>query len=277
MRIAKTSINPVIMRGKQDLKLTKGGNFMVLRARARWYVILQAAVAAIGLAVPAGSSALTLGFDFAGPGVSGRIDLTYGSTTDAKYPSIDFPEEAFVVTGISGRFTNTNKGLNIVNAPITRLAPLNVSSPSDYNLLAPDNFSKFYVAAGTNLDRGRLTYDNLVWPNGSPATASGAQWAEYKGGYLDIYGLLFEIDGGYTVNFWNVKDNDYGLAVATAAQQYDYVASGVSLSIPGPQSVPGPLPILGVGAAFAYSRRLRRRISRANGPVSTDSVAVEQL
>ena len=87
MRIAKTSINPVIMRGKQDLKLTKGRNFMVLRARARWYVILQAAVAAIGLAVPATSSAVTLGFDFAGPGVSGRIDLTYGSTTDAKYPS----------------------------------------------------------------------------------------------------------------------------------------------------------------------------------------------
>lgn len=44
-----------------------------------------------------------------------------------------------------------------------------------------------------------------------------------------------------------------------------------------PASVPGPLPILGVGAAFAYSRRLRRRINLANGPVSTDSVVAEQL
>ena len=44
-----------------------------------------------------------------------------------------------------------------------------------------------------------------------------------------------------------------------------------------PASVPGPLPILGVGAAFAYSRRLRRRINLAKSPVSTDSVAVEQL
>lgn len=44
-----------------------------------------------------------------------------------------------------------------------------------------------------------------------------------------------------------------------------------------PASVPGPLPILGVGAAFAYSRRLRRRINLAKSPVGTDSVAVEQL
>ena len=42
-------------------------------------------------------------------------------------------------------------------------------------------------------------------------------------------------------------------------------------------SVPGPLPILGVGAAFAYSRRLRRRINLAKSPVNTDSVVAEQL
>ena len=40
---------------------------------------------------------------------------------------------------------------------------------------------------------------------------------------------------------------------------------------------PWPLPILGVGAAFAYSRRLRRRINLAKSPVSTDSVVAEQL
>jgi hypothetical protein len=44
-----------------------------------------------------------------------------------------------------------------------------------------------------------------------------------------------------------------------------------------PASVPGPLPILCVGAAFVYSRRLKRRINLAKSPVSTDSVAVEQL
>ena len=35
--------------------------------------------------------------------------------------------------------------------------------------------------------------------------------------------------------------------------------------------VPGPLPLLGVGAAFGYSRRLRRRINLTHGPLSTAS------
>jgi len=244
MRIAKTSINPVIMRGKQDLKLTKGRNFMVLRARARWCVILQAAVAAIGLAVPAASSAGTFVFDFAGPGVSGRIDLSYGPTTDAKYPSPGLPDVAYEVTAISGFFTDTNNGLNIVNAPITGLVPLNNLDPDvdpkPENLLAPNNFSKFYIPIPSNA-RGRLTFDNLFWPNGSPATASGDDWATYKGGFLDVYGLMFNIGGGYAVNFWNVRDGDYGLAVATseadpaARTQHDYLGSGVSV-VPEPST-----------------------------------------
>jgi len=244
MRIAKTSINPVIMRGKQDLKLTKGKNFMVLQARARWCVILQAAVAAIGLAVPAASSAGTFAFDFAGSGVSGRINLSYGPATDAKYPSTGLPDVAYEVTAISGFFTDTNNGLNIVNAPITGLVPLNNTDPDvdpkPENLLAPNNFSKFYIPMPSNA-RGRLTFDNLFWPNGSPATASGPEWAAYKGGFLDVYGLMFTIDGGYAANFWNVQDGDYGLAVATsqtdpaARTQLDYVTSGVSV-VPEPST-----------------------------------------
>jgi hypothetical protein len=42
-------------------------------------------------------------------------------------------------------------------------------------------------------------------------------------------------------------------------------------------SVPGPLPILGLGVAFAYSRRLRRRINLAKSPVGTDTATADQL
>jgi len=41
--------------------------------------------------------------------------------------------------------------------------------------------------------------------------------------------------------------------------------------------VPGPLPLLGVGAAFGYSRRLRRRTTLANGPVSSASASSTPL
>ena len=38
----------------------------------------------------------TVNFSFAGAGVSGIVQLTYGTATDGKYPN------AFEVTGISG-------------------------------------------------------------------------------------------------------------------------------------------------------------------------------
>lgn len=66
----------------------------------------------------------------------------------------------------------------------------------------------------------------------------------------------------------NSTDSKYGRASTTISNFNGPTA---------PASVPGPLPILGVGAAFAYSRRLRRRINLAKSPVSTDSVAAEQL
>ena len=37
------------------------------------------------------------------------------------------------------------------------------------------------------------------------------------------------------------------------------------LAAPGTASVPGPLPLLGVGAAFGWSRKLRRRIGTSGG------------
>ena len=60
-----------------------------------------------------------------------------------------------------------------------------------------------------------MTYDNLLWPSGSPPTATGY---DPHGGFLDIYGLMFEIGGGKVVDFWsNGKFGgvvDYGVAVA---------------------------------------------------------------
>ncbi|MCT0206721.1 hypothetical protein [Synechococcus sp. CS-1332] len=38
---------------------------------------------------------------------------------------------------------------------------------------------------------------------------------------------------------------------------------GLTLTQQGPASVPGPLPILGAGAAFGFSRKLRRRVKQA--------------
>ena len=43
-------------------------------------------------------------------------------------------------------------------------------------------------------------------------------------------------------------------------------------AVSGPPSVPGPLPLLGVGSAFGYSRRLRTRIKTSKTPEGTCAI-----
>ena len=172
----------------------------------------------------------TIAFNFNGPGVGGSLTLTYGTATDAKYPN------AYEITGISGTFSDSNNGLNIVNATVNSLVPITRDTPEPTNLLAPHDFSRFAVASGLSpMSNGFLTYDNLFYPGGSPQTAS-----DYPphGGFLDIYGLMFDIGGGRVVDLWSNGAGgngvaDYGVAVATSSVALDYVGGGVSVPEPG--------------------------------------------
>jgi hypothetical protein len=195
------------------------------------------------------ASAATVGLNFAGPGVSGNLQLTYGPSTDAKYP------QAFEITGISGVFSDTNNALNIVNAAVGPLQPITHAVPEPDNLLAPNDFSRFAVASGLSAQsNGFLTYDNLYYPGGSPQTASDYP---LHGGVLDIYGLMFGIGGGRVVDLWSNGTPSgsgngpiYGVGVATAATALDYVG-GVTVT---PE--PGTLSLLGAGLlAFLGSKK----------------------
>ncbi len=197
---------------------------------------LVSAALLAAMSLPWQASASTFDFTFTGPGVSGSIDLTYGTTADAKYP------QAFEVTGISGTFSDSNNGLNIVNASIGSLEPITRDTPEATNLLAPHDFSRFAVATGLSADNnGFLTYDNLLWPGGSPPTASDYP---LHGGFLDIYGLMFTLGNGDVVDVWSngtptgAGPIDYGVAVATHATALDYVGGGVAAAaVPEPGTV----------------------------------------
>ena len=202
--------------------------------------------------VPLTASAATAPITISGPGVAASLTLTYGPTTDAKYPG------AFEVTGISGTFTDAAAGVS--NATVLGLVQITINVPEAANLLAPHDFSRFAVAAGLGPENhGFLSYDNLYWPGGAPQTAS--DYPAY-GGFVDIYGLMFRIGGGKVVNFWSngvfsgpATGPIYGVAVATVDQALDY-AGGISAAVPEPASA--ALLLLGLGVTGLAARQRRR-------------------
>lgn len=111
--------------------------------------------------------------------------------------------------------------------------------------------------------------------NGGPITGLGnfnsaTNTFKYLGNYISttINGISFVYnDGGYVYDFninCNILEGSYAPQCQTDSWFGGDVTGGPMLSstlAPQPPSAPAPLPLIGAGAAFTLSRRLRRRLA----------------
>src|SRR5579875_122441 len=183
------------------------------------------------LAIAPAAFADAFHFSFTGSGVTSSGTLWVSPSSK---PGVD------LVTGISGTFSDTNVG---VSGAITGLY-LPISYVSD-TLATP----------GIAFTSGGLSYDDLFYPAGdSPAICyelvGGVPTLTYpfSGGQFDIFGVAFNIAGGYVGELWSNGDVGGGPIVYAAG-----LANATSL-LDNPNAVPGPgVPPPGRYGSFAAS------------------------
>ena len=228
------------------------------------YLAAGAMIAALGFGQQA--SANQIGFRFGGAGVSGSGVLTF----DPTHP--DAISGGDPITGISGTFSDANTVVPISNAAITGVFAVNpVVRPPPF----PANFSVLAVTNPPPMDAA-ISYDNLFYPDGSPITCDGYL---FFGGFLDVYGVMFQLNNGDLVdlfsngNFSNGNDPAtesliYGAVVMDTSMDaqnsgeptvIDNVSNGIAAGVPEPSS----LWLLGTFLLGAAGWRRRSATSRA--------------
>jgi hypothetical protein len=137
------------------------------------------------------------------------------------------------------------------------------------------------IAPPTNMcigNDGDMYIYGITGPSGfggsgfiAPASSvSGPTFAFVADNFGFVFDSIYAIDTSYNAGqpflssaiFNGTSLASLGITTSGPAGTWTIVGTSESINVfIAPPSVPGPLPLLGAGAAFGWSRRLRRRIS----------------
>ncbi len=206
------------------------------------------------------ASANVIRINFSGDAGSGYADLTVVSDPDASSnydPDVLNPDskvgqydpvDAQIITGASGGFNGTSitgvKARNYANPPPPATLPKSYSTVAPSSTKSPTNFL--------------ASYDNLFYANGSPVVCppgpAHPDGYPFSGGFLDVYGVMFELDNDNLLGLWSdgvvppgfqglsggltyglsvLRPNAEGDGYALASMQF----AGATASVPAPKFI----------------------------------------
>jgi hypothetical protein len=210
--------------------------------------------------------------------VSGVLALSLAGASTLTPPA----QAAQLQQGFAGAYAPANWTLNLEGPYLGDASVDTTGAPDSITLIGSRTsptedffYTEYIIRAAAS---GPVSFD---W------NFKGFLWA-----YANTFGYrlnnqFIEISGTYDTTGPIESEVDYGTAQFNVSlgdvfgfynfADDDCCSPGIANISNFSAPVPGPLPVLGIGTAFSYSRRLRRRTTRANGPVSTDPVNPGQL
>lgn len=182
--------------------------------------------------------------------------ITYTPTLSG-FAATDFV--TITTTGMGTVATGTANSLNfsIQGNPTPYTAPF--TGTLNYSLAAPSGRSivdyTSALSSSANLGNNTGTFDLT----GSAGTAA-ATYVPFNlaTGATKTYASTSVLTDAFTASVGVTQG-----AIQQFTQSFNFQVTPIDPPGPGPQGVPGPLPVLGAGIAFGYSRKLRKRIAAA--------------
>ena len=194
---------------------------LATKLKARKHLAACLATGACALATTLPANA-ALTFDFSFDVTNGGPDVATGTVTGT-------------ISGLVDNTANQKNGLIVSNLSAPNTPP--GGWPANLEALT-------FIGNGITVSNGNVVSYDIRF-------GSNPQFGEQYDLALEEAGLVFL---------------DYLKFIPDNANFFNQGAEGTvvtftSQSGPGPAQVPGPLPLLGAGAAFGWSRKLRRRVS----------------